>query len=102
MGLDSSGKWGPRANGGETRNVRKSNNMSTSKKPSKASAHRKIKDLKAKTNPKGGSSSLITARSLGSLGSVIANPTSGGGSKVISISKETDSASPNLFSNAIG
>jgi len=83
-----------------THNVRDLKKMSISKKSAKPTARGKFKDMKAKTNPKGGGSFPLNPVDL-NLGTIL-NQGSSGGSKSpnvgsIVIGKTTDSASPNLY-----
>jgi hypothetical protein len=78
------------------------------KKPAKSVAHRKFSDLHPRKNAKGGSTilNLDPSLSIGLAGTTGTGGTGGGGKQPviteISITKKTDSSSPNLFNSALG
>jgi hypothetical protein len=89
-----------RAPGGKTLNDRISKNMRASKKPEKASVHGKFRDLKARKNPKGGTTTPITSSLHPSLGLVITDLSGGGSVPKIgstNVTKVTGSSSPGLY-----
>jgi len=101
---DLSSKSGRRANGRETHSYRNSNNRKASKKSAKTSGHGKLKDLKAKMNPRGGTgipTYNLPPVDLGSTGM-----SSGGGKTPsvgsITITKTDNSSSSNLFQASSG